>query len=896
MASVYVIEIDGWGEVGPAIDVTNAEGFSDGSFTLTTGGTPPASDEIGAMIWVQGCDSVIGDGYYTLTAVVGSTFTMQADPAEVTVTSYSPLSGLARIEDHYKISDSMPSWVTGANAQARWFRDLIGVSESAGQRIKTTGGIASIDGFEFTMARRSGMAAILADTYLLASRGPVVLSDALSAGATTIVTKSAVPYAGESASSPSGTAQPAWVGTEAIDVRGTITDTDSVDGVTTYTMTHDGVNTFVTRGVLRSFAKSHAVSVAVYGAMPTPIGQTATAYVYGHGHASHADRTRVARGTAEFIEPSVARCSAQTIGLASALFTGSALVDDVAQISFGWRTSGSGLPYSGESVQSDGSDWKFCVAFGHCVQGLSRATFAATPSADGTESWYYSADVTVQVQSDLPMVKPAADVETWELYNTERSPYLPRWHEDIDTREIRFYPVLSRDSDGTIWARTPDIAYGGDSIAYATFAMCHVVFPTTWARSRNSTPYRFGASRLVEVNPVDAILEILTSTGYGFNGSHDNAPSVFGMAIGVDQIDLASFTTVGNRLESEAINASTVALLKDGEDLQARLDVLLQTYALALATTTTGDVRLIDLTFIDYDTAATLDEGDLVGGAAQLSIGSSEAVAGVSIKFKRPWVRPDHLSHDETLIIQAATGGITETLNRARGRRISINPWFAASDGPTSHQSLGIRWSRMIEQTNGVVGTITCNVDPGYSGQIGDTVAVTLPAFPNAQDSGSMSGALCRIVDRKHVSRPIGDNPNDEITLIAYGATADDKPRQWAPSGVVSSVTSKLVFDLEPTTYSGGINYDSDAVSFADGVDVDIYTTNWSLRSTVTPGTVANTAGNTVTLSVAAAGGSGDVTPSVGDKITLAGEQNQSVSEAAKWGWLSTSTPGYLWR
>ena len=891
MASVYVIEIDGWGEVGPAIDVTNAEGFSDGSFTLTTGGTPPASDEIGAMIWVQGCDSVIGDGYYTLTARTGSTFTMQADPAEVTVTSYSPLSGLARIEDHYKISDSMPSWVTGANAQARWFRDLIGVSESAGQRIKTTGGIASVDGFEFTMARRSGMAAILADTYLLASRGPVVLSDALSAGATTIVTKSAVPYAGESASSPSGTAQPAWVGTEAIDVRGTITDTDSVDGVTTYTMTHDGVNTFVTRGVLRSFAKSHAVSVAVYGAMPTPIGQIATAYVYGHGHASHADRTRVARGTAEFIEPSVARCSAQTIGLASALFTGSALVDDVAQIVFGRSLSVD--PGTGTSLQSDGSEWGFCLSYEYCATALTRVSFAAVSiEADGSESWQYSPGRFIETQSDYPMVRPAPDVETWKRFNTER----PRELTPIDLTpegEIILRPVLATLPDGRVSAGPTFWTVDAEP---AVNQMCHVIFPTTWPKARNSTPFTFGASRLVEVNPVDAILEILTSTGYGFNGSHDNAPSVFGMAIGVDQIDLASFTTVGNRLEGEAINAGTVALLKDGEDLQARLGVLLQTYALALATTTTGDVRLIDLTFIDYDTAATLDEGDLVGGAAQFSIGSSEAVAGVSIKFKRPWVRPDHLSHDETLIVQAATGGITETLNRARGRRISINPWFAASDGPTSHQSLGIRWSRMIEQTNGVVGTITCNVDPGYSGQIGDTVAVTLPAFPNAQDSGSMSGALCRIVDRKHVSRPIGDNPNDEITLIAYGATADDKPRQWAPSGVVSSVTSKLVFDLEPTTYSGGINYASDAVSFADGVDVDIYTTNWALRSTVTPGTVANTAGNTVTLSVAAAGGSGDVTPSVGDKITLAGEQNQSVSEAAKWGWLSTSTPGYLWR
>lgn len=158
-----------------------------------------------------------------------------------------------------------------------------------------------------------------------------------------------------------------------------------------------------------------------------------------------------------------------------------------------------------------------------------------------------------------------------------------------------------------------------------------------------------------------------------------------------------------------------------------------------------------------------------------------------------------------------------------------------------------------------------------------------------------MSGALCRIVDRKHVSRPIGKNPHDELTLLAYGVTAADKPREWAPSGVVASVTSKLVFDLETSTYSGS-DYASDAVSFADGVDVDIYDANWSLRSTVSPGTVSSTAGDTVTLSVAAAGGGGDVTPNVGDKITLAAESNQSASEAAKWGWLSTSTPGYLWR
>ena len=87
MASIYSLEIDGWGEVGPAIAITDAEGFADGTFTLTTAGTPPPATEYGAMIWVQDVSAVVADGYYTLTDVDGFDFTMQALPAEVTVTT-----------------------------------------------------------------------------------------------------------------------------------------------------------------------------------------------------------------------------------------------------------------------------------------------------------------------------------------------------------------------------------------------------------------------------------------------------------------------------------------------------------------------------------------------------------------------------------------------------------------------------------------------------------------------------------------------------------------------------------------------------------------------------------------------------------------------------------------
>ena len=51
-----------------------------------------------------------------------------------------------------------------------------------------------------------------------------------------------------------------------------------------------------------------------------------------------------------------------------------------------------------------------------------------------------------------------------------------------------------------------------------------------------------------------------------------------------------------------------------------------------------------------------------------------------------------------------------------------------------------------------------------------------------------------------------------------------------------------------------------------------------------------------MSLSSAATSGGGPVTPSVGDKVALSSESDQSGSEALGWGWLSSATPGYQWQ
>lgn len=897
VASVYTFEIDGWGEVGPAIDVTAAQGFADGTFTLTTAGTPPGAAEFGAMMWVEGATAVVADGFYTLTASTGGTFTLQALPAAVTVTTAAGLSAVARIEDHYRVSDGIPSWVTGSNAAARWFRDLVAVSESAGQRLSNLGGLASVDGFEVTMARRQGLAAISPATYLVDTAGPVVLLDPLTSTATSVVTRSAAPYAGESASSPTGPAQPAWIGTEAIDIRGTVPGV-SVAGVTTYTATHNGTATWVTRGVLRTQDQAHPQGAAVFGSLPTALGQIGRTFTYTGSHSSHADRLEVARGPVEMTDPTMGMGSAQRFGLASQLLS-SYKTNTGASVADFWVDEFPPI-FSGSvdtKVRSEsGSKWTWVSVEGTNCLAIER-TGSAPISIDsnGLEEWQYLTNTNLNLNSSFPMVRAVKGADKY-FRSAGRGP-----------SEIWAYDLMaSRFADGVplgetgFFDRDPPLAFisedDGGTFVFPPVSspLAHVFSPVTWPRVQNAASWS-GYYRWLEVNPVDVILAVLTSTGQATNGAHDVAPGEFGMAIPVADIDAATFTAIGNRLDRENVTAGNVAILSsEGVVLSTWLGEFLRTYALSVATTIAGQVRLIDMSHVDPDTAHTLDHGDLVAGPATMIQAAQSGVESVTIAYDRPWV-PSYLLQKIETTARATTRGISNLFQRVRGKSIKISPKFAASCDDTQETALGQRWSSLINWNFGVVGTISADVDPGFVPDIGDTVAVTLPAFPDGQDSGPMTSALCRIIDRVHVTRPIGANPRDSIKLLAYGATTADKIRKWSPSGVVASVTGPTSFTLEPNTYSND-DHTSDAVSFADGARVDIYTENWSLRSTSGPGTVGSTSGNAMSLSSAATSGGGPVTPSVGDKVALSSESDQSGSEALGWGWLSSATPGYQWQ
>lgn len=881
MASIYVLEIDGWGDVGPALAITLATATSDGEIVLTTADTPPGTDEIGAMIFVEDIALAVADGYYTLIARTAGTLTIQALPADVTVGAHV-VTGLARIEDHNRISDSIPSWVTGSTAQARWHRVLTAVTSSAGQRISPLGGLATVDGLDITHAGINLMlSAVRAPTYRLDDVGAVTLESALIGSATSVDTYSAAPFSGESASAPTGPAQPPWFGTEAIDVRAT-PSTTVVDGVTVYTTT-------CVRAVLRTPDRGHTQGTVVYGRIPTPVGQICRTFVYPEGNTSHASRnigtvglcegfskgnlqsTQVLRIASQLLQPYRRRTTAPKVELSSP-----------APFEFASGT----LPLRIRSRSTSTWGWiLFRDTMAVRLQSPPTVDSSVDADIDGFEVWDYTLDTEVNRVGDAPIIRSISDREEWESYAHAHSVGggLGGVLEDISLMPL----VLL---GGTFDARVP---------AYDELSLCHVFFPSTeYPRAENTDTWILTGSRVMKANPVDIILQILTSTGLQLaNGAFDRIPAEFGLGIPLSNLDLSTFTDIADRMDVAGVSAGNVTLLaSDPPDIAKWMDVFCKVYGLALVTSTTGSLRLVDLAFIDFETSLSLDEGDLWRNprgeiAPVYEVDAAQAVESISTAFSMPWLEPDQ--QDVEINTKTGTRGIGETFERVQGETVAIKPTFAPAVDEPGVAAVAARYGQLIWLQAGLVAAFTVDVVTTYAGEVGDWVSATLLNLPNAADDGPLTASLCRIMDRVHESRPTGV-AKDTVTVFIYGIEVASPKRDWAPSGVVSSVVSATDFDLSADVYHGP-SFDSDAESFTAGQKVDIYDSSWTLRSTTAPGTVGTASGDNITLSVAATDGGGDVTPNVGDKLALSKESDQGAALSGSWMWLSATTPGYEW-
>ena len=873
MAGIFALEIDGWGEVGNALAITNAEGFADGTFVLTTADTPPTSGEFGAMMWAEDV-SVVADGYYTLIARTAATVTLQASSPTVTSTA---VTGLARIEDHFRLADGVPSWVTGSDAAARWLPGVQGVTESAGQRIDPLGGLASVDGIEVVHNRvrhASGLSAVRAPTFRESAVGPVTLVAALDGSATTCTTVAAAIYSGEGTAVPTASAGPSWIGSEAVDCRATASmAVGSYPGAWEYLQT-------VTRGVLRTPARPHAEGVVVYGRLPAAVGRVARVFVYDEGHASHVDRTERFVGIIEG-SPIEEAGKLQRLRLASTMLQPRVAAPELARGS-AVRSGGPGGTWAGGPLTvrtATGSHWRNALV-GKGAISMARLTSAPeSVTADGVELWEYYGPLVVDDWDDFPLVERAESDDEWGSYTF---PW-PFELTDVDRPARKLWDI-----GGTFV-----VAWNADPMPLA-----HVFEPEGWARARNGTEWNFSGGRRVEVNPVDVILQILVSTGTtSLNGTYDKAPAAFGLGIDEGHLDLDTFTDIGDRIELEGITAGTVSLIADAEhDLAEFLDKILRAYCLALGTTTTGTLRLIDMSRAATSaTTPTLTESDLVapgkGRPVRVAedIAAANAIEAVTLSYDRPWRRP---SDPQSRVIdryEAEVGGVQELFGRVGAQKVGIELPFAATLDEIGSHALAGRWGRLLGLHQGLVGTLTVDVHSTWDGEIGDIVLATFDQLPDASGQSGMADAVLRVIDRVQTIRPIGEYVSDSVTLLVYGYTdTDRRVRAWCPSGLVTAVVDSLNFTLKADQYHGA-DYTSDADSFADDHVVALYEADWTLRGA--GGVVDSTTGNDVVLSTSCGG----ITPNIGDKLTL-DEESAQTEATTGWMWLTTDAPGYRWQ
>ena len=865
---IFAAEIDGHGEVGETLSVTGAEGFADGTFSLTMSTRHPAA-EIGAMCYLDSV-GVVADGWYTFTRRTVGKCWFVADPADVTVGA-TIVTGSSRIDDHYRISDGIPSWVTGANAVARWFPYLQGVTETAGQRVDPTGGVAKVDGVELTTSYlRNGLEAIRRTTYREDTTGPCTLADPMTGSTTTLVSVSSAVYSGGGTSAPTTAQPPVWVGTEAVDSR-TTASTSTSGAVTEYTHT-------VTRGVLRTLARPHAEGTAIFAGMPSVTGRTGRAYLYPNSAGSHADRHQTFRGVIEsFVLERKGRL--QRMRIAAGLLA--VHRDVVPRVVTARRGDGSVGPDTNYLIrQSRQSLVTWLDIEGRVMGRVERVR--SFGDYDGREEWLYTGFGEITTRSDLPLIKAMSGAEYARATGPARSTF--------GLADDRLIIYVGPTGSETFITNTEIIE---------SAVVGHLFEPIRWPRSRNDDIAGAGwvvTERLMEVNPIDALICVLTSTGTDeLNGEWDKAPAELSLGIAYTSLDIDSFTEVGDKFAADGVTAGTVWLSTRSSDPLAKfIGALCETYCLALVTTKAGLIRLVDLSVLDPVGAVTLGESDLVAAPDDpYDVDPAKVPTSVAIQFNKPWINGARSPNKVTTRASVATDGMLEHVAELAGKELSIDCPFSASVDESSDGALAVLWGAYLKIQRGVSARLEVDVLPTWAGDVGDTVSVTLPTLPNAAGDGPMTAALARVVDRVSMIRPIG-RASDGVTLEVYGYSADElTERNWSASGVVASASSSTDFDLEASNYNGVAS--SDAESFQSGDRIHIYEADWTLR-TDTAGVVDTASGNNITLSSAAESSGSPVTPNAGDKIALSNESDQTTARAATEMWQSSTVPGNQWQ
>jgi hypothetical protein len=929
---IIYLRLHGWGVVSNAdatISSVQAADNSAGTANIDIVGLTTTqsitTDEIGAEIYIEGMTG-LEDGFYTLTNVAsagGNTrVSIAGDPSKFSL-SAGANSGNMRVEDHYKICNRIPDFVTGTNARSRWLVNLVDITPTLSSEVNVRGGVAKIDGLTIT------------HNYIFAGLDKVrfnilnqddnirtqirIYSDPDQT--TNIQVERGIPYMA-SYNNPDtaptlGLYEPTWWGSECIRV-------DSATGSDPYLLT-------MTRGLLRTDRGVHPYGQLFFDGMTTPFGKTAEVLLGVDGTSIYDDFNKILIGPVTDIgyDDGVI---AQTLEISSDLMKAirKSAGDLATPVKF--RETNAEIEYFSQF----GKTWDWVKIGKACFRIASDNQNESTmPNYDGPlrlrsnpfesdgrsdngrfgliryiasiiDDRFVEIDGNGTINGVMVERAGAKEFANYQFPIRPWSYALDRYPgNDSESRENRVdlinelfenrYLVYS----STTEEERPKFNFDALIKDNPEGSMAHVFEPqyfgpdNTYQWSRNLE----ASTKILGCNPIDLLLQmLLTDLGNGsntfvFEGStydFDVLPAELGLGFKAEDLNIQSFMEAAEQFSTNNIYVCNAFIeAEDAGELSKWIeDNILKTYFLCLVTDNNGKLQLTQLA----DSARKagmieLTDDDLFGFGNNTPVtfnrDAGALISRITYQFDRPYLIGSNPQSKDTVNFRYAFDGLMDHYRPLGADDITIKPKFSPFFSATETEAFESYLGRYLGNYRSPFPVIEVYVDQDFQTDafsVGKYQIVNLSRLPNATGTldSNLFGVGLVVKRQKDLLNGV-----DKMTIAVVETLSTDERIRYASSAEVDTGSTGTVIQLVDSVYIPTFvsDYTSDAESFQVGDALLLYDENFVLRSTATtPVVSAINSATEIEIDTEFEDGGGVIVPAAGDIITLAEKVDQTVS------------------
>ena len=901
------------------------------------------ANEVGSEIYISGVTGLV-NGFYTLSGYTpggpspgSDTVEIKGDPANFSLVPGGGiyLGSVLRIEDSYKLCTDIPDFITGSNARARWFPNIIDLTPTLSTQVELLGGVGNLDGM--TLTHNYLFQGLDRSRFkVLNQKDPIVTAERIylsPATTTNIVVDNGIPYMNSYAApntAPSqGNYEPTWWGSECIRV-------DKSVGSGPYTLD-------MTRGLLRTISTSHPYGQQFYDGFTTPVGRVANVLKGTRGLDRYNLFDIVADGPISGMEYDEGVTEAR-MEITSDLLR--SVRSPVGELFTEVKALGSGEI---EYFLAGSNTWSWVRAGDCCLRVASlqydrtsmptyddslRLDIITTEEdgrAQGSQYGYTRVisaiikDRFVEINGQglvngvlVKRQRDANDYAKWqypaEFPTGAANNRFPGNNRESENAREEFIQQL-RDNNLLFWpgpSRFYPPQYDIDLVfkQEKELLMAHVFEPQHFGPDNtfNWTPENSADVQALGCNPIDAILQILlTKSGRGFNTfvkngttyDFDVLPSELGLSFSPEQLDMDSFFEAAEQFRLNNYNAFNVYIdTEKAENVTKWLDSnLLQPYFLALSTDTRGRLVLTQLAdSAKKASMVTLRDDDLFsfGNDAPVTVtrDTGAIINRITYTIERAYLTPENPASKDTINYRFAYDGIADHYKALGAENVTFKPDFSPFFSEAEAEAWTDYLGRIFANYRVPFPVVECYVDENFypdDFSPGKYQLIDLSRLPDADgEDGNLQGVALVVKRQRDLLQGV-----DKLTLAVVETTRLEQSIAFAPSARVdATVTSDTDFDIVdsefiPTFLS---SYASDGESFRVGDSVLLVDANWTILSTDGPTTIATRSATNMTLTAPWTASAVPVTPSPGDIVILSHKASQSSAETkADWAYVFQS-------